>query len=133
MTEEEMMDLALRLSEQEASITALRLQKEEEAMMKAIQDSVSTESTLLVQYEYIHMYMNKDEESDSGFKLLFMCYCYFINVASKMLCSHLFSRVRWPENLLLSAVQSSFSSSVNKNTPPLWTELTSLVITLATN
>ncbi|XP_027129353.1 BRCA1-A complex subunit RAP80 isoform X2 [Larimichthys crocea] len=40
MTEEEMMDLALRLSEQEASITALRLQKEEEAMMKAIQDSM---------------------------------------------------------------------------------------------
>lgn len=44
MTEEEMMDLALRLSEQEASITALRLQKEEEAMMKAIHESVSTES-----------------------------------------------------------------------------------------
>lgn len=43
MTEEEMMDLALRLSEQEASITALRLQKEEEEdMMKAIQESVST-------------------------------------------------------------------------------------------
>lgn len=47
MTEEEMMDLALRLSEQEASITALRLQKEEEAMMKAIHESVSTESALL--------------------------------------------------------------------------------------
>lgn len=43
MTEEEMMDLALRLSEQEASITALRLQKEEEEdMMKALQESVST-------------------------------------------------------------------------------------------
>lgn len=42
MTEEEMMDLALRLSEQEASFTALRLQKEEEAVMKAIQESVST-------------------------------------------------------------------------------------------
>lgn len=37
------MDLALRLSEQEASITALRLQKEEEAVMKAIHESVSTE------------------------------------------------------------------------------------------
>lgn len=47
MTEEEMMDLALRLSEQEASITALRLQKEEEAMMKAIHESVSTASALL--------------------------------------------------------------------------------------
>lgn len=42
MTEEEMIDLALRLSEQEASIVAIRRQKEEEeAMMKAIQDSVS--------------------------------------------------------------------------------------------
>ncbi|XP_073335854.1 uncharacterized protein uimc1 [Pagrus major] len=41
MTEEEMMDLALRLSEQEASITALRLQKEEEAMMKAIHESMT--------------------------------------------------------------------------------------------
>lgn len=43
MTEEEMMDLALRLSEQEASVTALRQQQEEEAMMKAIQESVSKE------------------------------------------------------------------------------------------
>lgn len=34
------MDLALRLSEQEASITALRLQKEEEAVMKAIHESM---------------------------------------------------------------------------------------------
>lgn len=43
MTEEEMMDLALRLSEQEASVAAIRLQKEEEeAMMKAIEESVST-------------------------------------------------------------------------------------------
>lgn len=43
MTEEEMMDLALRLSKQEASITALRLQEEEEEdVMKAIQESVST-------------------------------------------------------------------------------------------
>ncbi|KAG8008440.1 BRCA1-A complex subunit RAP80 [Nibea albiflora] len=44
MTEEEMVDLALRLSEQEASITALRLQKEEEAMMKAIQDSMVSQT-----------------------------------------------------------------------------------------
>lgn len=43
MTEEEMMDLALRLSEQEASVTALRRQQEDEAMMKAIEESVSTE------------------------------------------------------------------------------------------
>lgn len=43
MTEEEMIDLALHLSEQEASIVALRQQKEEEeAMLKAIQESVST-------------------------------------------------------------------------------------------
>lgn len=42
MTEEEMMDLALHLSKQEASVTALRLQKEEEEdVMKAIQESVS--------------------------------------------------------------------------------------------
>ncbi|XP_068572755.1 BRCA1-A complex subunit RAP80 isoform X2 [Cebidichthys violaceus] len=40
MTEEEMMDMALRLSEQEASVTALRVQQEEEAMMKAIQESM---------------------------------------------------------------------------------------------
>ncbi|XP_074529071.1 uncharacterized protein uimc1 isoform X2 [Halichoeres trimaculatus] len=44
MTEEEMMDLALRLSEQEASITALRLQKEEEAVMKAIQESMVSQT-----------------------------------------------------------------------------------------
>lgn len=43
MTEDEMMDLALRLSEQEAGITASRLQQEEEAVMKAIRDSVSTQ------------------------------------------------------------------------------------------
>ncbi|XP_075957610.1 uncharacterized protein uimc1 isoform X2 [Anarhichas minor] len=40
MTEEEMMDMALRLSEQEASVTALRVQQEDEAMMKAIQESM---------------------------------------------------------------------------------------------
>ncbi|XP_023818684.1 BRCA1-A complex subunit RAP80 isoform X1 [Oryzias latipes] len=40
MSEEEMMDLALRLSEQEASATELRQQEEEEAMMKAIQQSM---------------------------------------------------------------------------------------------
>lgn len=43
MTEEEMMDLALRLSEQEASVTASRQQQEEVAMKKAIQESVSTD------------------------------------------------------------------------------------------
>ncbi|TDH05246.1 hypothetical protein EPR50_G00141570 [Perca flavescens] len=40
MTEEEMMDWALRLSEQEASASALRQQQEEEAMKKAIQESM---------------------------------------------------------------------------------------------
>ncbi|XP_072231714.1 uncharacterized protein [Leuresthes tenuis] len=40
MTEEEMMDFALRLSEQEASVTALQQQQEEEAVMKAIQESM---------------------------------------------------------------------------------------------
>ncbi|XP_029376049.1 uncharacterized protein uimc1 isoform X2 [Echeneis naucrates] len=40
MTEEEMMDLALRLSEQEATKTALRVQQEEEAVMKAIEESM---------------------------------------------------------------------------------------------
>lgn len=44
MTEEEMMDLALRLSEQEANITAQRLQEEEEAVRRAIQDSMMSES-----------------------------------------------------------------------------------------
>ncbi|XP_068186599.1 BRCA1-A complex subunit RAP80 isoform X2 [Antennarius striatus] len=44
MTEDEMMDLALRLSEQEASITALRRQKEEEAVMKALQESVISQT-----------------------------------------------------------------------------------------
>ncbi|XP_040907618.1 BRCA1-A complex subunit RAP80 isoform X2 [Toxotes jaculatrix] len=44
MTEEEMMDLALRLSEQEASDSALRLQQEEEAMMKAIQESMVSQA-----------------------------------------------------------------------------------------
>lgn len=34
------MDLALRLSEQEASVTASRLQQEEEAVLKAIRESV---------------------------------------------------------------------------------------------
>ncbi|XP_037604648.1 BRCA1-A complex subunit RAP80 isoform X3 [Sebastes umbrosus] len=44
MTEEEMMDMALRLSEQEASVTALRQQQEEEAMMKAIQESMVSQT-----------------------------------------------------------------------------------------
>ncbi|XP_063750809.1 uncharacterized protein uimc1 isoform X1 [Eleginops maclovinus] len=44
MTEEEMMDFALRLSEQEASVTALRLRQEEEAMMKAIQESIVSQT-----------------------------------------------------------------------------------------
>ncbi|XP_047463905.1 BRCA1-A complex subunit RAP80 isoform X2 [Mugil cephalus] len=43
MTEEEMMDLALRLSKQEASVSALRQREEDEAVMKAIQESVSAE------------------------------------------------------------------------------------------
>lgn len=38
------MDLALQLSQQEASVAALQMQKrEEEDMMKAIQESVSTD------------------------------------------------------------------------------------------
>uniref|UniRef100_A0A4W5PBG9 BRCA1-A complex subunit RAP80 n=1 Tax=Hucho hucho TaxID=62062 RepID=A0A4W5PBG9_9TELE len=40
MTEEEMLDLAMRLSEQEASNTALRQQQEEEAVRKAIAESL---------------------------------------------------------------------------------------------
>ncbi|XP_028278345.1 BRCA1-A complex subunit RAP80 isoform X2 [Parambassis ranga] len=40
MTEEEMMDLALRLSAQEASVSALHQQQEEEAVLKAIQESM---------------------------------------------------------------------------------------------
>ncbi|XP_008276340.1 neurofilament heavy polypeptide [Stegastes partitus] len=44
MTEEEMMDLALRLSEQEASVTALRRRQEEEAVMKAIEESMVDQS-----------------------------------------------------------------------------------------
>uniref|UniRef100_UPI0037E840C5 BRCA1-A complex subunit RAP80 n=1 Tax=Semicossyphus pulcher TaxID=241346 RepID=UPI0037E840C5 len=51
MTEEEMMDLALRLSKQEASITALRQQKEEEAVMKAIQESMVSQTQPCPPYE----------------------------------------------------------------------------------
>ncbi|MEQ2287531.1 hypothetical protein AMECASPLE_013554 [Ameca splendens] len=40
MTEEEMMDLALQLSKQEASNTALKKQREDEDVMKAIQESM---------------------------------------------------------------------------------------------
>ncbi|XP_072302104.1 uncharacterized protein uimc1 [Eucyclogobius newberryi] len=49
MTEEEMMDLALRLSEQEASVTARRLQEEDEAVRKAIQDSMFNDSQSLME------------------------------------------------------------------------------------
>lgn len=35
------MDMALRLSKEEASVTVTRLQEEEEAVKRAIQDSVS--------------------------------------------------------------------------------------------
>ncbi|KAL6098400.1 uimc1 [Pungitius sinensis] len=48
MTEEEMMDLALRLSEQEAGVAALRLQQEEEAMRKAIQESMDNQTQSLL-------------------------------------------------------------------------------------
>lgn len=44
MTEEEMVALALRLSEQEANITAQKRQEEEEAVRKALQDSMFVES-----------------------------------------------------------------------------------------
>nr|XP_057943147.1 BRCA1-A complex subunit RAP80 [Doryrhamphus excisus] len=44
MTEEEMMALALRLSAQEANVSALRVQQEEEAMMKAIKESMCSQS-----------------------------------------------------------------------------------------
>lgn len=51
MTEEEMMDLALHLSKQEASNVAIRQQKEdEEALMKAIQESVSPAYLTLHKY-----------------------------------------------------------------------------------
>ncbi|XP_055004565.1 BRCA1-A complex subunit RAP80 isoform X2 [Boleophthalmus pectinirostris] len=48
MTEEEMMDLALRLSEQEANIRAQRIQEEDAAVKKAIQDSMISESQSLI-------------------------------------------------------------------------------------
>lgn len=41
-----MMDLALRLSEREASMTALKLREEEEEMMKAIQESMVSQTQL---------------------------------------------------------------------------------------
>ncbi|KAM4620888.1 uncharacterized protein uimc1 [Polymixia lowei] len=44
MTEEEMMDLALRLSEHEASVAALRRQQEEDAMMKAMEESMGSQT-----------------------------------------------------------------------------------------
>lgn len=40
MTEEEMLDLAMRLSKQEASSAALRQRQEEEAVRKAIAESL---------------------------------------------------------------------------------------------
>lgn len=44
LSEEEMMDLALQLSQQEASVAVLQLQRrEEEDVMKAIEESVSTD------------------------------------------------------------------------------------------
>ncbi|XP_040036842.2 uncharacterized protein uimc1 isoform X7 [Gasterosteus aculeatus] len=49
MTEEEMMDLALRLSEQEAAVAAaLRLRREEEDMRKAIQESMDNQTHSLL-------------------------------------------------------------------------------------
>ncbi|XP_035481362.2 BRCA1-A complex subunit RAP80 isoform X2 [Scophthalmus maximus] len=48
MTEEEMMDLALRMSEQEASDDAFRLQQEEAAVMKAIEESMVAQSQSLL-------------------------------------------------------------------------------------
>ncbi|KAM6907193.1 uncharacterized protein uimc1 [Xenentodon cancila] len=44
MTEEEMVDLALRLSEQEASVTALQQQQEEADVMKAIRESMVSQT-----------------------------------------------------------------------------------------
>lgn len=44
------MDLALRLSEQEASLTALRQQREEEAVRRAIQESVSVCVVVVVEF-----------------------------------------------------------------------------------
>ncbi|KAJ3588683.1 hypothetical protein NHX12_009537 [Muraenolepis orangiensis] len=44
MTEEEMMDLALRLSEQEASIAAVKRQQEEEAMREALKESMFSQT-----------------------------------------------------------------------------------------
>ncbi|KAM9498830.1 uncharacterized protein ACWYII_002053 isoform 4-T4 [Salvelinus alpinus] len=44
MTEEEMLDLAMRLSKQEASSAALRQRQEEEAVRKAIAESLSADS-----------------------------------------------------------------------------------------
>lgn len=48
LTEEEMMALALRISEQEANITAQKVQEEEENVRKAIQDSMLDESQSLI-------------------------------------------------------------------------------------
>ncbi|KAG7484730.1 hypothetical protein MATL_G00052920 [Megalops atlanticus] len=45
LTEEEMLDLAMRLSEQEAGTAALRQQQEEEAMRKAIAESLHANGT----------------------------------------------------------------------------------------
>ncbi|XP_034033586.1 uncharacterized protein uimc1 [Thalassophryne amazonica] len=43
MTEKEMMDFALRLSEQEACVAAVKYQQEEEAVLKAIEESMVSE------------------------------------------------------------------------------------------
>lgn len=56
LSEEEMMDLALQLSEKEASAAALRLQREEdEDVMKAIEESVSTDPEHLEPLMIRHM------------------------------------------------------------------------------
>lgn len=62
-----MLDLALQLSQQEASVAALQLQRrEEEDVMKAIQESVSTDperlDPLLIGHK--HLFFNSDQKRD---------------------------------------------------------------------
>lgn len=60
MTEEEMMDLALRLSEQEATMAAVKRQQEEEAMKEALQESMFSQTQPCASSQRQSYYGNSD-------------------------------------------------------------------------
>lgn len=62
------MDLALQLSQQEASVTALQLQRREEAdVMKAIEESVSTDLSQLelkLSMGHKHLFFSREQNRE---------------------------------------------------------------------